>query len=72
MLVKELCAVHEGGAGGPDGRARFRIRILPGARFDIIGKIHEKAKTLFPDFVLFASQLQRRARQTCGARPPSF
>ena len=67
QTAKDLADKYKSGSG----QSKFRILILPllGSRFDIMGKIQDKAKTLFPEWAIITTQLQRQATQTWNHRP---
>ena len=68
-LAQELFKAYKTGGGGAGCQHKFRIVLLVGGRFDIISKVQEKARTLFPASAAFITVLQRSAGQTWTRRP---
>ena len=65
----DFIAVYKAGCGGTGTQHKLRILLLTGSRWDVIARIQEKAKSVWPNHALFITQLQRRASQTWTSRP---
>ena len=57
------------GSGSQGGQTRFRILIFPGARVDVMAKVHEKARVVFPKMTVWTVTIIRGSMQTRYHRP---
>ena len=62
--ARDLSKLYKDGAGCSGGQTKLRIVILAGARFDVLAKIQEKGKEMWPACVPVLALIQRRSLQT--------
>ena len=69
QTAADLQGAYKAGTGGGAGQHRLRIVVFTGGRLDIIAKVQEKARVLFPNRAAFLTFLQRTQSQTWQSRP---
>ena len=66
--ARDLSKLYKEGSGCSGGQTKFRVVILAGPRFDVLAKIQEKGKELWPNWFPFLTLIQRREKQSWAAR----
>ena len=67
-IARDLGNLYKDGSGCPGGQTKMRVVILAGARFDVLAKIQEKGKEMWPTSLPVLTLIQRRSVQTWAVR----